>query len=296
MKFGSIILAALPLFTCISLVHANSNTMNNPENKPLSRQQQSSASSVNSSDLTKVTQNSNNRRATEVVEQRNNENNNERKLNQNIRDNAQPISISKNLNTAQTQEVALPSQPLNNKNEDRLNSQTTRNQSSEKMPREFSQESARTMQQNDKINAAPTKTANGNITLDQLKQAADQGDTTAQTNLGLLYIAGKDVPRDYEIATTWFKKAAQQGNHIAQTNLGLAYKVGQGVSKNPNLAVDYFKKAAEQGNSIAQYNLGVMLLDGIGTNQNRSQGIKWLRQAADQDNSRAKSALEGLTY
>lgn len=44
-------------------------------------------------------------------------------------------------------------------------------------------------------------------------EAAEQGDTRAQTRLGVCYYEGKGVPKDYAKAFNWFRKAAEQGSN-----------------------------------------------------------------------------------
>ena len=50
---------------------------------------------------------------------------------------------------------------------------------------------------------------------------ADQGDATAQSNLGVMYASGQGVPKDYAQAVKWYRLAADQGDARAQFNLGL---------------------------------------------------------------------------
>jgi TPR repeat protein len=45
-----------------------------------------------------------------------------------------------------------------------------------------------------------------------LKQAADQGDPTAQFNLGVLYSSGRGVPKDPVQAYMWTDLAASSGD------------------------------------------------------------------------------------
>ena len=47
--------------------------------------------------------------------------------------------------------------------------------------------------------------------LDSLKTAAEQGDTTAQFNLGGMYLIGESVPKNDTEAARWFRMAAEQG-------------------------------------------------------------------------------------
>ena len=69
-----------------------------------------------------------------------------------------------------------------------------------------------------------------------VRPLADQGDSQAQYNLGVLYHNGKGVPQDYSEAVKWYRKAAGQGVDAAQYNLGLMYSDGQGVPQDYVLA------------------------------------------------------------
>ena len=53
--------------------------------------------------------------------------------------------------------------------------------------------------------------------------AADQGDASAQYNLGFMYADGRGVPQNYAEALKWYRLAADQGHASAQFNLGLMY-------------------------------------------------------------------------
>ena len=61
--------------------------------------------------------------------------------------------------------------------------------------------------------------------------AADEGDTGAQFNLGLLYPRGEGVPQDHREAARWYRLAAEQGHGGAQNNLGVMYSPGEGVAR-----------------------------------------------------------------
>ncbi len=47
------------------------------------------------------------------------------------------------------------------------------------------------------------------------RKDADQGDTYAQYNLGLIYTVGSGVPQDYVLAHVWLNLAASQGDKAA---------------------------------------------------------------------------------
>ena len=87
---------------------------------------------------------------------------------------------------------------------------------------------------------------------------AEQGDASAQYNLGVMYRNGDEVSQDYHSAINWYILAAEQGHDDAQFKLGLMYDMGIGVNRDVNTAIMWYTFAAEQGNSNAQYRLDSM--------------------------------------
>jgi len=83
--------------------------------------------------------------------------------------------------------------------------------------------------------------------IEELRIKAEQGDATAQFNLGFMYCDGEGVPQDYKEAVKWYRMAAEQGNATAQNNLGFMYCKGQGVPQNFVEAYAWFNLAAAQG-------------------------------------------------
>ncbi len=91
-----------------------------------------------------------------------------------------------------------------------------------------------------------------------LTPLAEQGNATAQYDIGTMYDKGQGVEQDYGAAAGWFMAAAEGGYAAAQNDLGRMYYLGQGVEKDYKLAVTWFTKAAERGNVDAQAYLGKM--------------------------------------
>ena len=116
--------------------------------------------------------------------------------------------------------------------------------------------------------------------LREWKHLAEQGDASAQFNLGLMYYRGKGVIQDYKTALKWFTLAAEQGNADAQGSLGLMYLNGHGVPQDYKTAVKWSTLAAEQGNATAQTNLGVMYVLGLGVVQDNVYAHMWGNIAA----------------
>jgi len=73
---------------------------------------------------------------------------------------------------------------------------------------------------------------------------AEQGDASAQFNLGVMYDNGWGVPQNYTEAAKWYRQAAEQGQADAQNNLGVMYLQGQGVPQDYTLAYSWLNLAA----------------------------------------------------
>lgn len=67
---------------------------------------------------------------------------------------------------------------------------------------------------------------------DMVRFLADQGDASAQNELGGMYANGRGVKRSYIEAVKWWRRAAEQGYASAQFSLGLMYEKGDGVPRD----------------------------------------------------------------
>ena len=124
---------------------------------------------------------------------------------------------------------------------------------------------------------------------EETKRLAEQGDATAQYNLGNMYDSGRVVPENDAEAVRWYRLAAEQGDAAAQNNLGFMYARGEGVPEDDVEAVKWYRLAAEQGDATAQTNLGVMYAIGAGLRQNNVRAYAWFSVAAAQGDEDARS-------
>jgi uncharacterized protein len=115
-----------------------------------------------------------------------------------------------------------------------------------------------------------------------IRPLANDGDASAQFNLGLMYTTGQGVQQDNAAAALWFRKAAEQGYAPAQSNLGTLYLYGRGVTQDDNEAVIWFRRAADQGDAVAEFLLGNQYANGKGARQDHSEAIIWFQKAAEQ--------------
>ena len=74
-------------------------------------------------------------------------------------------------------------------------------------------------------------------------------------NLGLLYMYGKGVKRDYAEARRLFEQGVALGEPSTMNSLGAIYNEGDGVPRDTRLARQWFEKAAALGNPEAKQNL-----------------------------------------
>ena len=122
---------------------------------------------------------------------------------------------------------------------------------------------------------------------DLYRLAAQQGNASAQFDLGLLYDNGEGVAQDYTLAAKWYRKAAEQGLPRAQFNLGSLYAGGQGVGRDYveswfwlNLAALTWSGAHQQEAAQARDKVGALLTaDQIQQDQQRTQ--RWLSGKRD---------------
>jgi tetratricopeptide (TPR) repeat protein len=128
---------------------------------------------------------------------------------------------------------------------------------------------------------------------------AEQGDASAQSNLGVMYEQGRGVAQNYREAMRWFRLAAMQGDASAQSNLGVMYFKGQGIAQDFREAMRWYRLGAGQGNVEAQFNLGVMYEQGRGVPQDLLRAHMWFNlaasQSSDENGKLAIKNREGVT-
>ena len=165
----------------------------------------------------------------------------------------------------------------------------------------------------------------------KLRQAAEQGDATAQFIVATHYLEGDTAGVDFAKAAYWYGKAAASGLPPAQYRLASLYERGKGVPKNLGAALAWYKKAADLGNvkamhnaavlaagtdigaadyatashyfSLAaahglkdsQFNLAVLIERGLGVKADVSDALFWYMAAAAQGDTEAKTKVDTLS-
>jgi len=125
---------------------------------------------------------------------------------------------------------------------------------------------------------------------------ADQGNTQAQRDIGIMCLKGQGVPQNFAEGMRWIRLAANGGLPEAQNEVGISYQRGWGVERNDAEAVKWFRLAADQGGLLAaQINLADSYALGRGVPQDFGEALKWYRIAADQGSPYAENVV-GLAY
>ena len=93
-------------------------------------------------------------------------------------------------------------------------------------------------------------------TLTETIAKAEQGDASAQYELGDRYKGGRDLPQSYHEAVKWYQKSADQGYAPAEAELGGMYMGGYGgLPKDDIEALKLYHMAADQGDGTAKFAL-----------------------------------------
>ncbi len=123
----------------------------------------------------------------------------------------------------------------------------------------------------------------GNFTegIENLEKIARIGNPEAQYTLGSLYMQGKIIKKNHELARTWFQMAADNGHTASQGNLGVIFLKGMGVSKNLEMAFQYALSAARKGYSKSQIQVAKSYFQGLGVQKNIKEAEAWYIKAAN---------------
>lgn len=128
-------------------------------------------------------------------------------------------------------------------------------------------------------------------TLDQLRAAAETGNSEAEYNLGVAYRDGSGGFPDLAKSIEWLQRAANACYAPAQVALGAAFERGSGVPKSLRTAARWYRLAAAQESVEGSYRLALALYenrafeDDSATDSNYANGCKTLTLANDQGKS-----------
>ncbi len=133
-----------------------------------------------------------------------------------------------------------------------------------------------------------------NEALSWLEKSASRGYVKAQLQLGVLYMKGREIPRNLTQARKWLEVAANNGDPNAMHNLAVLYTGGEGRKPDYARASDLFHRAAELGVVDSMFNLGLAYEDGLGVERDMIQAWAWFSVAASQGDAKAAQKRKKL--
>lgn len=112
-----------------------------------------------------------------------------------------------------------------------------------------------------------------------IEEEAANGDASAQFLLGITYLDGTLVTRNYKMAESWLLKAAEQGHPRAQYMLAALYTDGTQLKRDYAKAFHWGKILADKGHRMSQYGISVLYENGQGVEKNPAEARRWLESA-----------------
>jgi TPR repeat protein len=115
----------------------------------------------------------------------------------------------------------------------------------------------------------------------EFEQAALGGNAAAMDHIGMMYEAGKGVPKSGADAYAWYLRAAQAGSADGMFHVGRLYLGGSSVPQSNAEALAWYLKAAKAGSAEGMDSLGYMYQHGLGIQQSYADAFRWFFAAAE---------------
>lgn len=135
----------------------------------------------------------------------------------------------------------------------------------------------------------------GDLAISLYHEAAEAGELYAANALGIRYRDGEGVEQDYVESIRWFRTAARGGHTFAYNHLGTMLLNGVGVDADPQKALVLFEASAAANDIYGLNNIGWMYQNGAGVEQDIEKAIDYYRRAAQEGQPNAPINL-GLIY
>jgi len=125
-----------------------------------------------------------------------------------------------------------------------------------------------------------------------LQMAAEKSHGAAMALLGYMHCLGLGVPKDLDVAYSYFVSSALQNDPLGHNGLGYIFFHGTPVqAQDLNLAFKHFNDSAHGGSADGIFNLASMYLTGTGTGQSFQSSLLWYTQALDRGHTPAAYTL-----
>lgn len=127
-----------------------------------------------------------------------------------------------------------------------------------------------------------------------IKEAADNGFSSARIDLGNAYLNGIGVPQDYRKAIELYKKVMEQGVPVGFYNVAYMYVNGKGVPVDIEKGIDLYKKSLEKKYGDAAWTLGSIYLNDKFKVKDLKKAIHWLKKGEKLNNANSIALLADI--
>ena len=114
-------------------------------------------------------------------------------------------------------------------------------------------------------------------------ELSDLGNSDALLNLGIVYLNGFGIEKDYSKAIQYFELSSNLGNSDSYLYLGNLYYNGEGVKKDYLKAKEFYELSSRLNNSNAHNALGELYLYGNGVDKNHLIAFDYFLLASKQN-------------
>lgn len=128
-----------------------------------------------------------------------------------------------------------------------------------------------------------------------LTTAAEGGNDRARFRLGVMYLNGEGVDKDYGKAADWFEKTYEDPwsfmRFDGQVAMAFLHHNGLGVPRDYVKACYLFEEAANIGNPFDIYNFEKEPISQLSVRPDLTESLAWFREAAREDDAGAQFCL-----
>jgi hypothetical protein len=118
--------------------------------------------------------------------------------------------------------------------------------------------------------------------IEHIRTLAREGNPEVFLQLGMLFLAGRDLPQDYSKAALWFRAASAAGQRDGGFYAAVLLDRGLGSPRNAAEAVNWYRWAGRRGHPGAQYGLGLKYATADGVERDDRIAARWFYRAAQQ--------------
>jgi hypothetical protein len=123
-------------------------------------------------------------------------------------------------------------------------------------------------------------------------KAADSGDQSGLSWLGIAYYLGAGVQKSFVEAIPFLEKAACLQCPDSMFLLGVIFEEGgSGVDKNLTQSYSWYRQSAQAGCAVACREVGLMLYKGVGISKDDDEAREWFEGGASQHDPPSKYYL-----